>query len=409
MRRCARLFGAALMAMLALTGMARAQGTAPSGAAPELYKDALQSIAEGRKNDAYQALTRVIEKEPLHAGAWLDLALIQCGLGHADEAERLFAAIETRFNPPQGILELIAAAREQGCSWHPHSSASLVLGRGIDQNVNQGASDPRFVVDGDGHHVDLLPEFLPQHDQYTALSAEFLRDVTPNGSIGFVQYQARHNDRLHQFDSASVFAGVETPWRFGRWTARGTGMLGAVTLGGALYERQEQLQLRVGPPLPLPGSTQFTLLGGLTHTDYLTLSNFNSNTYELRGQFTYRNEERYANASVGYLFDHAEAARPGGSRHGWLANLSARQRFDERWTGELGYTRQSWDSASAYSPGLIDEVRSQLTQVLRATLSYPVGKNQTVQVELRQVRNRENISIFQYNNRQLQLSWQWQR
>jgi hypothetical protein len=24
------------------------------------------------------------------------------------------------------------------------------------------------------------------------------------------------------------------------------------------------------------------------------------------------------------------------------------------------------------------------------------------------VRNRENISIFEYNNRQLQLSWQWQ-
>jgi hypothetical protein len=46
--------------------------------------------------------------------------------------------------------------------------------------------------------------------------------------------------------------------------------------------------------------------------------------------------------------------------------------------------------------------------MLRASLAYPIGKHQALQVEARAVRNRENISIFQYNNRQLQLSWQWQ-
>ena len=61
----------------------------------QLYQDALQSLAEGRKNDASKALVRLIEQEPKHAGAWLDLALIQCSLGHAEEAERLFANIET--------------------------------------------------------------------------------------------------------------------------------------------------------------------------------------------------------------------------------------------------------------------------------------------------------------------------
>ncbi len=75
---------------------------------------------------------------------------------------------------------------------------------------------------------------------------------------------------------------------------------------------------------------------------------------------------------------------------------------------ELAYTRQTWDSASAYSPELlIDQVRAQRTQVVRASLTYQMAKRQNVVLEARAVRNRENISIFQYNNRQLQLSWQW--
>lgn len=52
-------------------------------------------------------------------------------------------------------------------------------------------------------------------------------------------------------------------------------------------------------------------------------------------------------------------------------------------------------------------MRAQRTQVARASLTYRIGKRQSVVLEARAVRNRENISIFQYNNRQLQLSWQW--
>jgi hypothetical protein len=46
--------------------------------------------------------------------------------------------------------------------------------------------------------------------------------------------------------------------------------------------------------------------------------------------------------------------------------------------------------------------------VLRGTLTYRIDKQHSLQLEARAVRNRENIEIFQYNNRQLQLSWVWQ-
>ncbi|OEZ53140.1 tetratricopeptide repeat protein [Duganella sp. HH105] len=399
----------AAAALLALAPAALAQGDAEES--QQLYRQALQSISEGRKNDASETLMRVIEQEPLHAGAWLDLALIQCALGHADEAERLFNTIRQRFNPPPGIVELISEARSAGCAhWRPHAQTAFSFGRGVDQNVNQGSSVGTYSASAGGVPVELplTPEFLPQHDQYTAVTADYLSDLTPNGTTGYLQFQSRRYDRLGLYNSSSLFAGVDTPWRFGRWTLHGSATLGLITLGTQLYQRQTQVQARLGPPLPLPGSMQFNLTAGLTHVEYLTLSNFNSNTGEIRGQFSYRLDDDSASASVARLADRAGSARPGGNREGWAASAQWRRRLFGETSGELAYTAQHWRSSSAYSPGFLDQVRDQTTQVLRLTLNYPLSNTQSLQLEARQVRNKENISIFQYNDRQLQLSWQWQ-
>lgn len=412
----------ALLALLAASACAQAQETpaqapdtaqAVAPAAPSaqerLYQEALEALGEGRRTDASLALERLVDQEPSHAGAWLDLALIQCSLGNGDEAERMFAIIETRFSPSREILELIAETREAGCRpWAPGSALSLTVGRGVDQNVNQGASTSALVLEGGAIVLPLLPDFLPRHDQYSTVGIDYVRDVTPNGSIGFLQFQARRNDRIHAYDSNSLVAGVDLPWRVQRWVLHSVGSLGAVTLGSKYYQRQAQAQLRVVPPLPLPGSMQFSVLGSATRTEYMTLNNFDSNTYELRGLLTYRKNSWYASASLGYQDDHAGSGRPGGNRAGWYGNLLLRRALMGPLTGELNYMRQTWDSTTAYSPGFIDTVRQQSTQVLRGTLIWPFGKSQSLQLEGRAIRNRENISIFQYNNKQLQLSWQWQ-
>jgi hypothetical protein len=401
----------ALLLSCWLTGAHALAGDQAKPAQEDLYQDALQSIAEGRRNDASHELSRLLEKEPLHAGAWLDLALTQCALGHADEAERLFATIETQFNPSPAMLLLIAQAREEGCHrWQPVHSMAMSIGRGIDQNVNQGPTNTRYVLDGPTgpDERELTEDFKPHHDQYTMLSGDYSREVTPNGTVGFAQFLARRNDHLRQYDSASLFAGVESPWRMRQWTVRTTATLGLVSLGGHLYQRQAQLQARVGPPLPLPSSFQFSMLGGATYSDFQTLTNFNSTTFELRGLLTWRNADLFASASLGALSDHALAQRPGGDRNGSFGNVLLRRRLSGRLSGELAYTRQTWDSRLPYAPGVIDEVRQQATQVLRANLVYSLTRYQSLQLEARAVRNRENISIFQYNNRQLQLSWQCQ-
>ncbi|WP_075793179.1 tetratricopeptide repeat protein [Massilia putida] len=395
--------------LLLVPTVARAGQDAPLQ--QDLYQDALQAIAEGRRTDASNELRRLIDKEPLHAGAWVDLAMAQCALGHGDEAERLFAVIETRFNPSPAMLQLIAETREAGCStWHAQSTFTVTTGRGTDQNVNQGASASSYTLDTGSGPIEyaLSSDFLPHHDQYTMAAADYTRELTRNGTVGFAQFLGRRNDHLHRYDSASLFAGVDAPWRIGRWALRTTGTLGNITLGGHDYQHQVQLQARIDPPLPLPGGVQFALLASAVHTQFLTLANFDSNTYALRGILTHRKEGRYDSVGIGRLDDRSGALRPGGSRIGWYGNVQTRRALSTRLSGELAYTAQSWHGDQPYSPGLINAVRRQLTQSLRVSLSYRLDEHQSLQLEARAVRNRENISIFEYNNHQLQLSWQWQ-
>lgn len=400
------------VATLSLAGPARAQQQEQSPSPPtevqRLYDSALQSIAEGRKADASEMLMRVIEKESLHAGAYLEVALIQCSLGRSDEAERLFAIIETRFNPTPEILEIINDARDTGCdNWQPLTSTTVSLGRGYDMNVNQGASNPIYIVERDGGQIELplTPDFLPQHDQFTTVNVEHTREVTANGSMGFAQFVGRRNDSLSQYDLGSLYVGVDTPHRFGQWVMRTTAMLGLTALGGDYYQRQVQLQARVAPPLPLPANVSFAVTGSMSRNEYMTLTNFDSNTFELRGQLVYGKNGFYASASHGLLDDRAVSQRPGGNRHGSSSNLVGRYALSG-WTGELGYSYHTWNSSKVYAPGLIDQVRNQSTHVARAALSWAIRKNHTLQLEARFIRNREDISIFAYNNRIFQLSWQ---
>lgn len=396
--------------VVAESAAADAGPAGPETAEEAMYREALEALAEGRRTDASKILRRLVARSPQHAGALIDLALTQCGLGNGDEAERLFATLETRFPLSRDFLTLIAETRELGCKpWQPDSSTTVTLGRGHDRNVNQGASVTSLAIDkGEPIELALLPDFLPHADQYSVIGVDHLRELTPNGSIGTLQYQLRRNDRLRQYDSTALFAGVEAPWRLGAWTVRTGATVGAVTLGGKLYQRQLQLQLRATPPLRLPAGLQYNLIGNASYADYLTLTNFNSSTAELRNLLSWRGGPWAASASYSWMSDHARDQRPGGNRHGNFTSLLLRRTLSDRVSTELGYTRQAWSSALPYTPGLIDAVRAQQTETLRAGISYQATKYQTLQFEARGVHNRENIPIFQYNNRILQLSWLWQ-
>jgi hypothetical protein len=404
------LLSAPLTTLLATLLAALLTIAAPAHAGPaeeDLYLTAMQSIADGRRADASEIVGQLLAKGPRHAGEWLDLAMIQCALGHDAEAETLFARIEREFAPPQGIRDIIAQQRQQGCyRWTALSLWSLGAARGHDTNVNQGASIP-FYTDANGIPLELLPEYRPRADNYSTVSGDYLRELNADGDLLFAQANLRRYDRQSDYTTASLFVGAEHPWQLGRWQLRASALAGALTLGGSLYQQQAQAQLRVAPPLTLPKGYDVSALGGITHTRYTTLSNFDATTYELRGVLGFRDRRTQAQASLGYQRDIGDARRPGGDRTGWSARLYGRRVLGEAVQGEVELTGQRWDGQSVYSPTLIDTVRRQTNVGLRAALIYQLQRDHALQLEWREVRNHESISIFQYNSRQIQLSWRW--
>ncbi|GAB3386271.1 tetratricopeptide repeat protein [Massilia agri] len=409
------ILATALLALNPLPLLAQDAGSqTPAGTPTEqdlLYREALQAMSEGRSTDAVAMLQRFIDKEPRHAGAWLDLAISQCELGNAAEAERLFREVELRFAPPAGILEAIARYRATGCGKQAPRQAAWLLSatRGHDDNVNQGARDPRFAVGTGSERVDyeLDPSYLPRSDGFNQLSASYLRQLNGKGTQFIAQAYGRRHDREHQQDTGSVLGALEHTWDVRSWRLRGTAALGYVTLDGALYQRQQQLQARLSPrQKPLP-ELDLALSANLSRADYPTRPNYNGTTIELGGIANYRGKRSLTQAVLTRLHDNSRELRPGGDRGGWFGSLQWYGETAERLTLEAGLSHQHWRSDRIYSPGLIEIRRLQNTTTLRGAAQWALRPHTSVVLEWRGTINRENISLFQYNSRALQLSLRW--
>lgn len=384
---------------------------APTVAEDNPYLDAMQAIADGRYEDARRSLASLAAQEPEHAGAWLDLAILQCGLGHREEAEALFTAIELRFAPPPAIREMIAQQRATGC--RPNAgkgSYRLRTGRGYDSNANQGASNPNLSIGSGSNTLTLVlaPEYAPRGDGFTSLQAEGAVPLGNNGSLGFAHFLHRRYDTLSRYDLSSASIGLERPWQLGSWSLRATASAGLLGLGGKLYQHHLLAQVQVTPPLPLPAPWQLSLIGATSLQAYPTQSQFDALQNEFRLQLTHRGQEHLLQAGAGVLADDSSKARPGGNRQGWTASLGGRLQLGHGWSAEGAWSVLDWRGARPFSPGLIDFRREQQTRQLRLGLHYALGHGQAIIAEYRQIDNNENISIMGYRGRQFSLNWQWQ-
>lgn len=400
--------GAACLA-LALAAGAPARAATPEEI-QQMYLKAIELMTQGRHEAANVELERLIALAPNHAGAWLELALSQCTLGRAAAAEQLFREIEVRFAPSTGILEVINTHRAQGCKprrGRHQAVVSLAVGR--DDNVNHGASNPVFSIGSgpDRFEGELNSDFLPKRDSYLQASLEYTRELSDSGTTGFALLRSRRHNRVHELDTDALLLGLNRPFQAGGWKAGATATASLISLDRSLYQRQFQLQGRVTPPLPLPRKTELQLHAALGRIGYLTRQNFNADTGEAGATLSYRGGATLAQVMGGAMVEHGDSVRLGGNRHGWYTSVQYQRQFGEHWGAELGWTRQDWNSASAYSPGLIDVVRDQSTRQWRAALAYAFRPQHSVQLEYRRVDNTENISLFQYNSRAAQLTWRW--
>jgi hypothetical protein len=121
----------------------------------------------------------------------------------------------------------------------------------------------------------------------------------------------------------------------------------------------------------------------------------------------YRGSAWQGQLSAAALNDHATGDRPGGNRSGWNVGLYGRRALLGKLEGELDLTHHAWRGDSVYKENFIDIQRHQTTTTARATLIYPMTSNSSLQLEWRRVHNDENIALFKYDSRQVQLSWHW--
>jgi hypothetical protein len=383
----------------------------PLDTPPDMYRNAMLAMAEGRLAEAEQALGLVALEEPRHAGAWLDLAMLYCAAGKAGAAENLFAQIERRFTPPPPILEVIAWQRKLGCAgWQSKNDVTLRLGRGFESNVNQGAHQPGLSIGSGENQIDLVlsPGYLARSDQFTKLSAEWVREFSSSGASGMLQLQTQTYDHLGRYSNSALLAGGELPWRWGDWGFRGLGSAGVTTLDGRQYLRQSQLQLEVLPPLPLPANWQFGVAASWSAFAYPNLSSFDAQWWETRATLRHRRDDLWWQASVSALQDRQVRERPGGNRIGAFADLQGRIGLADRVVGEAGWKLQRWHGERNYFPGLIELPRLQQTRVLRAAAVFQLSLQQALVLEFKETKNYENITVFDYRNRAVQLYWQWQ-
>jgi hypothetical protein len=371
----------------------------------------MQLLEQGRMIEAVAALQRLIDDEPLNAGAHLDLASLHCRMGDSAKAEELFKDIEVRFAPPPSILDVIASQRASGCNTFVATSQTrLRMSRGWGNNANQGSSVSIFSLGSGANKFDVMlaPEYAPQQDGFSTLTLEWSAPLLGTKTIALVQAGAQAYDSFRQYDQAFLSGSFEHPWRAKNWAMRSVGAVSFSSLGGEAYQQQALIKLVATPPLSLPTEWNFDGSLGLSQVAYMTQPNFDSQMKEVRLLLMHTGSKGFVKADVGYIWDRGKALRPGGDREGAGANVLARARLGQDLFGEMGFSYQGWRGKQAYAPNLIDLHRNQDTLVVRAGLMVPLSRKQELFFEWRAVQNRENISLFAYKSQSLQLGWQWQ-
>ena len=379
---------------------------------PDLYARALQAIAGGQLEAAESDLERLVLQEPGHAGAWLDLALVKCAQGQAEPTEALLAMVESRFSPPPTVLNVIQSTRARGCprAAPAQSPWSLKWARGVESNVNQGTPNLSLdVASAMGPMtLSLTDDYLPKADQWTALSAAWSDGLWGGQGLAFASVQLRKFDTLQSFDQSAATLGLECPWDWAGWSWRGAVTSAWSTLGDRPYQRLDRLQLQALRPLDGAARWGGGLGVGWTALRYLNVAGFDADVLEARAIVRYDRGPHQAHASLAVAYDRGDAQRPGRDRKGSSAGLSLRGPVGGDVFADITLNLQAWDGSATYFPGLIDVRRHQETLTSRVALTVPLASRHNLRLELSSLRNQDNVSIFTFNSRQFNVSWEWQ-
>ncbi len=398
-----------LVLLLALVWPVGAALAAPEpDAADSLYDSALKALREGNEEEALILLNEVLTREPKHAGAWLDLAIAYCDLGHRDRAESIFAYVESAFNPPPSLRQVIEHYRAGGCkrSEAPARIALRLYGGQVG-NVNQGTSSPfvRFGLPGQTFDLQLSDRYLPRSDRAVGSELAIEYPIAGTKWQAFGGAQLRRYASEHDFDIGLLSGGLARRTESGGWRFDAQVQGTRLWLGGSAY----QTSLGVWGSLWAPGE-KFRPGAELALTDYRYSQNpvYDSTIADLRAKVLVQpSEASSVQLSAGAQLDLAANDRPGRDRSGPVAQMLAVYSPAPRHRIEFAGEWRRLRDRQSYDPLLFEgAVRLQKQQYLLLAWQWNYRDADSVRIEWRRQGSTDSLPVFTYAGNSLMAYWQ---
>lgn len=175
-----------------------------------LYRQARMLMQTGDATRAEEQLWRVLELEPNHVGAWLDLGLLYCDRGWKVPAEKIFTQIKTRYAPPYDVIALMDDALRFRCGDRQLTiDRRIRLTAGFDSNANLGIAHGQItLIDSLGpYSLTLAKESQPRESAW--LEQEFVfSNQNSSRQLWFVA-RALEFTQIRGYDRLQLEAGIQ--------------------------------------------------------------------------------------------------------------------------------------------------------------------------------------------------------
>lgn len=391
------------------------------------YQEAMEALGRGDKARAESLLQEVVKQSPMHAGAWLDLALLYCDMGQAARAQDVFTKIEQELEAPAGIRVLIAQARARGCqaprAWLGQAQVSI----GRASNVNYAPMDAviRFAPNAPFSELVLGSSNRPKANWFGVAEIMVVLPASVDNWAGaqwqgLVQGKRYHSE--HDFDTVIVAGGASwrgtqsDPPRLSAWgvhTWESSVYLSHWQMGGQAYETSAHLwggtwsnELQLAR-----GNWRWGWEGGVSHYDYPQSNAYNALRWDgrLRAQLrqSWSGKQHSWTGSVGPVVDWALQGRPGGDRLGYT--LSGQ--WEAIWAPEhetvVFAQQQNVQESRAYNSAFFGEQqRSPKSGQWGLRYTHRISRTEAWVVQALSQRVSDRINLFSYKNQSLTIGYQ---
>lgn len=347
----------------------------------------------------------------------IDLMLMHCQAGQQSQANAIGQAIREQLSPPPLIVQLLDQISQSGCQspapqrTEPHTEVTLAIG--YDNNSNQGINISSMTLGSSLQPITFQLDSSYQPIPSSHVTATATRQTqTDSGWRLHATAGLRHLSQYRALDTIGLHLGA-------RQTLAPIGIPSTVQLGwteswlgGTRYQQAPYIEWQSSfganaTFTPAPSSWQIN--GHIQHFSHPGVSTQNALATRLGISRQYRPTPlSLITLGAALVHDQALQQRAGGNRQGHHLSASA-QHFLGQAQVQAQWSETRWTSTQDFSPGLIDQVRSNQATQLSLAYQRPLGQGARLNIEYQHRSARDNIPLYAYRSNALVAGWtqQW--